>query len=108
MAKKKEEPSADGAGAGEAPALAPEPERLEVMEWARRKGHIAPKGPFRPRENPHRGKPDIRWVRVHTKWTPNQPLTEDQYDAGVRSACSIQIGENLADRRKRKSERADQ
>jgi hypothetical protein len=72
-----------------------EPPRKMVSEWAAAKGHVPCKRPassFRG-DQVHRG-PHVRVVRFHNKWPENLLLSEAEYDAGVRAAYDIPLGES--------------
>jgi hypothetical protein len=79
----------------EEPEAAPAPKT--VMDFAREKGHVPPKGPYQFRTDPHRGKPHFAVVLAHTGWPPNFACSEEAYDQAVRDAYSISVGENLSD-----------
>lgn len=90
-------PAGESSGASETPsepAAEPVPEPKTVMEHARDKGHIPPKGPYKFRTDPHRGRPNYLVVLAHTGWPPNQLVSEAAYDEAVVAAYSISVGES--------------
>ncbi len=82
----------------EQPKGAPAPESKDHLEWAKEKGHVPTPGPIRHRGGSHTG-PHVDVVRAHMGWHVRlgHRCTEDEYDAAVKSAYSIPIGEGLSE-----------